>query len=293
MSIDQGAIPQGLIEQSRAKEVDPGYLQMLGKQAAALYSEGTPLTDAVVKVASSKQLGPEHIRRVCEFANQAAYKNEWEKGGSIRNIEFENGPADPPSVLRELYDGSHDLTNKTVSDYDSPPPKLASEHVEDQIFGKYASANYQHPQDIPSGIEDLADMHTKLMGAVDHFKNDINGLTMQKEAAACELTQSVSNTILSGTSMSKIASAWSSTVKSEKADFQEAIDRSLERCKERGIPVTMEKVASGYLPNREHPVIQHFAEFTKVSHQLNRYRAADKILQEKLASVRQALKKLH
>lgn len=293
MSIDQGAIPQGLIEQSRAKEVDPGYLQMLGKQAAALYSEGTPLTDAVVKVASSEQLGPEHIRRVCEFANQAAYKNEWEKGGSIRNIEFENGPADPPSVLRELYDGSHDLTNKTVSDYDSPPAKLACEHVEDQIFGKYASANYQHPQDIPSGMEDLADMHSKLMGAAEHFKNDINSLSMQKEAAAHLLVDSVSDTILSGHSMAKIASAWSSSVMADAPEYKEAIGRSLQRCKQRNIPLDNEKLASGYLPNREHPVIQHFTEFAKVGRQLRLYNGANKILQEKLASVRQALKSLH
>ena len=92
---DQGALPQGLIEQSRARDVDPGRLQFLGKQAASLHSQNkTKLSAAVVNVVGKEDLAPEHIKRVCEFANQSAYQNEWEKGGSVRNIEFEGGPAE-------------------------------------------------------------------------------------------------------------------------------------------------------------------------------------------------------
>ena len=136
---DQGAIPQGLVEQARAKSVDPEKLQFLGKQAAALYTEnGTKLSSAVVQTIGDEDLGPEHAKRVCEFANQAAYQHEWEKGGSVRNIEFEGGPADPAVVLRELHDGAPSSTS-TISDYDRPPEmrKVASAPVEEEIFSGF------------------------------------------------------------------------------------------------------------------------------------------------------------
>ena len=107
---DQGAIPQGLLAQSRAKAVDPSRLQFFGKQAAALYSENqTKLSEAVVRVLGDEKLGPEHTKRVCEFANQAAYQNEWETSGSVKNIEFEgvehfgpNGLLDVEKVFQEV-----------------------------------------------------------------------------------------------------------------------------------------------------------------------------------------------
>jgi hypothetical protein len=286
---DQGAIPQGLLEQARARPVDPGKLQLLGKQAAALYSDArTPLTQAVLSVIGSEDLGPEHARRVCEFANQEAFQREWEKGGSVRNVEFEGGPADPAVVLRELNDGARPETIR-VSDYDSPPTKLAraDRRVEEEIFGKYASI--MRPP-APRGVTDLHHLRTTINGAQEHLISKLSSVQVAHETLARELGDEVCKAVMEGSSLSKIACAWSH-FSGDKLGFKEALDVSTARMRERRVPgwnAEPEKLASedvGRIPNPEHPLISRFIEFTKVAAQLRILKGAAESLQKQLAPV--------
>jgi hypothetical protein len=291
---NQDAIPQGLIEQSRARPIDPGKLQLLGKQAAALYTgSGTSLNDAVLSVIGKEDLGPEHARRVCEFANQEAFQREWEKGGSVRNIEFSGGPADPAVVIRELNDGARPDAIR-VSDYDESPAKLAraDRRIEDEIFGKFAQ-HMTHHSEVPSGMGDLHRLKQTINGAQDHIHSKISSLGIMKEAMARELGDEVCKAVLSGDTLDKIASAWSHFC--DKKDlFKEAMDVSISRMNERKVPGSkMEKRAGveefGKVPNPNHPLISKFIGFTKVAQQLRLLEYAVGVLKEQIPDVEDAL----
>lgn len=294
---DQGAIPQGLIEQARARPMDPGKLQLLGKQAAALHSDGgTPLTEAVLSVIGHEDVGPEHARRICEFANQEAFQREWEKGGSVRNVEFEGGPADPAVVLRELNDGARPEAIR-VSDYDEPPTKLAraDRRVEEEIFGKYAGV--MAPMMVPRGLPDLHRMRQTISGAQEHFMSKISGVEVTKMTLARELGDEVCKAVMEGDSLYKIANAWS-RFGADKRDFQEALDVSITRMRERRVPgwdVEAEKLAGeqetvGKIPNPAHPLISRFIEFTKVAAQYRVLKSAHGVLGEQLGPVNAAIR---
>lgn len=293
---DQGAVPQGLIEQARAQDVDPGHLQMLGKQAAALHDKnGTSLSDAVVRTIGEEELGPEHTRRVCEFANQAAFQNEWEKGGSVRNIEFSGGPADPAVVLRDLHDGARQPAERVISDYDCPPPvKLAADRrVEEEIFAGFTDSA-PRPDEVPPGVEDMARIRDTIVGAQDHIFSKIAGLEVTKEALAIEMAELASNEVLDGAPLYKVAAAWSHFA-DDRPSFQEALDVTAARMNERGLgsELSLEKLAgveTGHIPNPKHPVISRFIEFTKVAKQIRTLRGAVNVLEEQLAPVNEFLK---
>ena len=293
---DQGAVPQGLIEQARAKSVDPGHLQMLGKQAAAIYSgEGVSLSDSVLRSIGDEDLGPEHTRRVCEFANQAAFQAEWEKGGSVRNVEFAGGPADPAYVLRELNDGARLPAEHVVSDYSTPPAvKLAADRrVEEEIFAGHTDSS-PHPSEVPSGMPDMVRLRETISGAQDHIFSKVAGLEVTKEALAKELGDLVSDEVLRGTPLYKVAAAWVHFT-DDKQSFREALGACASKMIDRGMgsSLTMEKfagVATGKIPNPEHPVISGFIEFAKVAQQIRVLRQAGEVLQEQLEPVNEAIK---
>jgi len=295
---DEGSIPQGILEQASAKSVDPAHLQFLGKQAAALYAENkTKLSEAVVNVIGREDLGPEHTRRVCEFANQAAFQNEWEKGGSVRNIEFEGGVADPSEVLKEMHDGARDDAVRVSSDYDAPPParERADSSVENEIFGKYAQASV-HPSEVPSGMPDLYALRTSINGAQDHIHSKISGLEVTKEAVERDLGDEVCNAVLNGSSLYKIGSAWTNYTDRPEV-FEDAMSVSISRMAERGVTKNtqeVEKLASpsavGTLPNPKHPVISRFVEFVKIATELHKLKGAQDVLSEKTVEVNEAIK---
>lgn len=291
---DQEAIPQGLIEQARAKDVEPWKLQMLGKQAAAFHAnDGSSLTDSVVRAIGDENLGPEHARRVCEFANQAAFQNEWEKGGSVRNIEFRGGPADPSIVLREMNDGARQPAERVISDYDTPPPiKLAADNrVEEEIFKGFTNSD-PHPSEIPSGMEDVAKLRDTITGAQDHILSKIATLNMSKVTLLGEMADAVTNEILGGSSLYKVASAWNHFSKDEDI-IKEALAVSVDRMRERGISFDLCKTAGekvSKIPNPEHPVVHKFIEFDKIARELRNLCGAAAVLEDQEQPVNDVLK---
>lgn len=109
-------------------------LEQMGKQASIMFvDQGVPLTDAVVKVAQSKEgLSPQHVLRITEFANRDTFLDAHEKAAGDKNVEFEI--ADPKTVLSQLNMSVAPSTVKVASsDYASPPPSLDFEDVEADI----------------------------------------------------------------------------------------------------------------------------------------------------------------
>jgi hypothetical protein len=285
---EQGSIPQGLIEQARATPMDPGELQIFGKKAAAMYSEdGKPLSDAVVASIGDTQISPEQTRRVCEFANQEAFKNEWEKGGSVRNVEFEGGPADPAAVLRELNDGARINQTRTISDYDSAPEKtvISSDRTFQKIFGKYA---HPTPPRTDGGFTKMAALRSDIGGAQDILHDRLSNLELEKQAAVQELGNAVAQNILDGGSLNKIAQAWDHFFNGTETDS--VIEEVKPVLKGRGIPIPeREKVAARRIPNMGHPIISGFVKLAKLSKQLNISSKACGIIDDEMSKMNKAI----
>jgi hypothetical protein len=290
MDRELGAVPQGIIEQARARPVDPGKLQLLGKQAAAMYSsQRTPLSDAVLQVIENEDLGPEHARRVCEFANQAAFQSEWEKGGSARNIEFSGGPADPSVVLKGMNDGSQSEAPVQVNDYSAPPPAPHARNVEDEIFGKTAAAAPV------SGVSDLQAMRTTAIGAREHVMSKVSSLTTRLEVLREDLGHEAKKLVLQGEPMSKIAAAWSFF--GTEGNLLNAIKCASARLvndhvlTSRQFDVSLHKTAAaGSRPNPEHGVVATYIEFCKTANELQQLQGALNVFEDRIADINSALK---
>ena len=115
-----------LFQQAHARSMSGEELEMLGKQAADLYSTAKrPLTEAVIEVVKHAGLAPEQVKRVVEFANTEAYLQEFKKEGSTHKVvEFEGGPANFSDVLKDLNDGGGGTVfDRGASDYGQPPPE--------------------------------------------------------------------------------------------------------------------------------------------------------------------------
>ena len=116
---------QEFLQQLSAKRVDGSTLEIMGKEAASAWCSGEEptLNDAVISRVKHAGLSPEQVRRVIEFANVDAYRQEFQKESSTHKIvDFgPAGPASPSVVFQDLNDGGggtvFDLGDR---DYNSP-----------------------------------------------------------------------------------------------------------------------------------------------------------------------------
>jgi len=281
-------IPESLLEQ-RGVEVDPGELQILGKKAANLYKEGlSKLSEAVVQAIGTKAMGPEHVKRVCEFANQEAFQNEWDKGGSVRNIEFDGGPASPSDVLRNLNDGSKPKEH-VISDYDEEPVKtssVASHKIDRMLFGKFA-----HPMmRTPAVSNPLPEVRSKIASAKSNLLHDVSALETEKMMAAEKLASVSTNAILDGETPSRIKASWE-RVGVDKFAYKEASKILDDKMASRGIQVRESEKTSSRVPNPANPVVSSYIHFAKVAHLLRVKREAMKIMDNYEKSVMDSMRK--
>lgn len=126
---------QSLLTESSTPQIDREHLELMGKRAAKAYiDEGVPLNDTIVKLANEfPTISNEHLKRACEFANQATFKAMFEKqaGADHRCVEFP--PADHSQVVKSLSNESV-VTIKTASSSDY----LKDPHSESEPFDKLA-----------------------------------------------------------------------------------------------------------------------------------------------------------
>jgi len=122
-------------DNSSVASIDPDKLKLMAKQAAARYlAEGIALTDSVAKLATDENgIQNEHIRRICEFANQEVNARLFEREVSEQKLAGQQASgvvypqfvlADPDEVIKRLNDGTKVASVQQLSDYDLPPSAL-------------------------------------------------------------------------------------------------------------------------------------------------------------------------
>lgn len=302
MSDQPGAIPLGLEQQKAARPIDPEQLDAMGKRAAAHFSEcGGTLNDAVISVVKEAMLSPEQTKRVCEFANTAAYLSEFEKAGEVRNITFDGGPANPSVILKELNDGSVPAVHQ-VKEAAYEPPKGhyktagASDTLLAEAFGASGmekAASVDHFARADAG-EEIADMRTRLDAVRDDLMSKYASSGVFLNDVRADLYEAVKQEAMEGTPLGEVASAWADY--GDANQVKEAMYYVRDRLREdevmnsAQIDVSLCKTASaGSVPNPEHPVIERFLVLNKVAQEHSKLRTAVGIIEEQLDEVNSKL----
>ena len=302
MSDQPGAIPLGLAQQEAARSVDPEQLESFGKKAAAYYLEHKGmLNDAVVETVKEARLSPEQVKRVCEFANTAAYLGEFEKAGEQRNVTFEGGPANPSVVLKDLNDGSSPTPAQIkLGSSAEAPPDYRHKQVDELLYGafggnggmeKTAKAHSLHA----NPVEDLADLRINLQAMETDFISKTSSGDVVLEDMKGDLCKTAAQEVVNGTSLNDLIYAWSRFA--EPSKVKEAAAMVLSHLRERNfmdkpdLEGSLDKRAStGVIPNPDHPVIEQFCAFAAVSHEQAKLAHALEITREQLAEVNSSLK---
>jgi len=279
------------------REVAPDRLRLLGKQASAMHSErGVPLTDAVVQVLGSEQnLGPEHVRRVVEFANTYAFDSEFGKqAGDHRVVNFDTGPADPSDVMSELRSGATPAVSARPSPMTEPTGYVpGAEGALAEAFGmnvKTASVSGDYPYENPHG--ELFALKDTLAAARDQLTSELSALEIQYDAAADALYKEARQVITDGNSPADVSSVVASAAP-HPVFVKLALKLVSKRMEQDHVPaVPMRKTASFRLANPEHPLYQATQEFSKVAGaRFHRVAAVEK-LNEQLDQVMREVKKV-
>jgi hypothetical protein len=309
MSDLQGAVPLAFLQQKNARPVNPEELEMMGKRAAALYqNSGTDLTEAVIEIVKEARLAPEQVKRVCEFANTTAYLNEFEKGGEVRNVTFEGGPADPGRALRDLNDGSNPmLSYEENSDYSTPTgsyktagrdmSKLASAFgVAESDLEKTAEATREHYSLHANPIEDVYDLKVALEAVREDALSKLASSGVIYRDVADDFCGAATQEVLNGTSLGDVARACASftrdgdLAKLAMVELGKHLELYMSR-EERGR--SLAKVASaGVIPDPKHPVVERFVAFTKVADGHRRLQMSVDVVNEELQKVNQKLRSM-
>ena len=307
MSDISGAIPLGLAQQRAAKNIDPEQLESMGKRAAALYVEAhCPLSHAVVEIVKEAQLAPEQVKRVCEFANTAAYLTEFEKGGELRNVTFDGGPADPSYVLKELNDGSSPAVHQIKTASYLPPQTnykttMASDAVLAEAFG--VTRDFSKTASIDSDCranqgEELADLRIRL----EDMKGDLHSKYASSGVLLADIQQdlgdAVRQEIATGSSLGDVVTAWSS-YSPDTSLLKQAMVFAADKLVTSGVMnkdeqrKSLVKTASmNRIPNPEHPVVDRFIAFTKVATEHRKLEHAVELVEDQLAQVNKQLRNL-
>lgn len=292
---------ESLLTSSRSPQVDPETLEMLGRKASEMFHNGTPLNDAIVKLASEHpNLGNEHIRRIAEFANNITFQAMFQKSAN-KNVQFP--VADPGVILRDLKDGgspAHDgKTLRDGADYATAPSKsLEGDDELAEMFGgspgegqeKTASEplNRDHTS-FTNPIDDVWNVHVRLQGTRSELLAAHESMDLMLKTAKEEFYQAVKTEVLNAQgaglggvmgALEKIADA--DLVAAALTPVVERMARDNIQTQEQ-LHQSLEKRA-GVMVNPQHPLIKTWCGLIKT--------ANDKVAaQEALKDVDLALKR--
>jgi len=275
----------GLFQQSHARPKTGEELEVLGKTASSKWLDGRAktLNDAVVETVKHAGLAPEHVKRVCEFANTDAFLKEFKKESGVGHhvVDFQGGPADPSEVLKDLNDGGGgSVYDPGTSDYHMPPSeKRASASLrEEAVLAQTFGFDYGIPLEDP--LSDVTDLRDKLAGAYEHLSSQLSGLEIMYEDTAEILYQTVKQAALHGSSLGEIAQVLevgAPDAKFLKIAFEQMTPRLLKEGVYRDINAaltSMDKTASRVVVNQRHPLVTAISEFAQCLDKLAHTRLA-------------------
>lgn len=263
------------LQQQAARPMAGSELETMGKQAAESWSAGlhSSIHDAVVTTVKCAQLSPEQVKRVVEFANQAAFLAAHKaEGKNHKYVDFgEAGPANPGEVLQELNSGG----GGTVFDSGSNPyqiePTSAVSSITDRemldgLFPKTASAGYEESEP----LQDSMDLYQKLAGLADRSGSSINSLERVCDETHEALFEQVKQATLSGYSLADVVSIWEQVDPSGEY-VKVAFAAMLEPLLESGVFLLPDQVTESLLkqaqvgtPDPSTPIVTYFKEYCEV-----------------------------
>lgn len=291
----------GILQNMNARPVSGEHLEVLGKRAAALFSDGREknLSDAVVSVVKTAGLSPEQVKRVVEFANTSAYLSDFNKEGSPhRVVDFgPGGLADPAVVLQDLNDGGGGSRFDSGSfDYHSPPEqsKTASAFEDVAFQQMFATSGAEYPEVNPLG--EAIDLRDKLASAYETTTSMLSSLEVMYDDLRGRLFDNVKQASLHGHSLAEIVKIWEGVAPSHehvKVAFQAVMDPLVDNGVFRNheeVADSLSKHASARIPDLTHPLVVDFQDFCEVSTKLAHAREAQQELGEGVARLTSFLK---
>lgn len=256
------------------KSTDPGTLEGLGKQAAALHeSAGIGMTDAVVQTIGRAKLSTEQVRRVVEFANIEMFNRKYAAmAGTFRTVHVDDGPADPATVLQDLNNNARPQEVTVDALEYSMPPNLSK-------TASVAGLVEARPRGAVMG--EIYDLRSKVSAAHDELIQSVEASKERVAELFVELVEAVKSASAGGAAPEEIYRAWVK-VNPEAAKIAYARASTYMR------PAN-EKVAGRYL-NPSTDVVDLFAKLVKESQSCQRHTMALKTVEAELVKINQWLK---
>lgn len=301
---------QTLLQQSSARPISGEELEVYGKHAAILYTQGasSTLDEAIVETVKSAGLAPEQVRRVCEFANTHAFVTEHSKeGAASKYVHFEGGPASFSRVLQDLNDGGGGTVfDRGTLDYSHTPSgktasfggfsKTASAATEsdcilEEAFGINAEVKAP-PLPYANPLYEVHVLRDKLAGHRDQHTASISDHEHDLLAVIEELYRHVKQAAVEGVPLGHIVQAWYQVLQPApefvKAAFavlsprlQEEVFHSWDL-----LGASIEKTAScGLIANADHPIVVAFDAYCDVATKLASLRSLQQEAQENVAKL--------
>jgi len=247
------------------RSVDPDRLRALAKTASDRHlGSGLPMTEAVVQTVKDEPgLGPEHVKRIVEFANNETFHRRFQKeAGDHRVINFPL--ANPGDVLKELNMGAaHQPT--AVSDHVMAPDYVPGQ---DSAGDPFETSKTASAEDEPSQFGELWRMHQRLDDLHSHLSSEFSGAAIYYDEAAGQMQKVARAAVLDGASPADIVNAVS--FYSDDDDMTKlALGFIADGIGDVPPGAGLRKSASA-VPHPDHPLVTSYKAFAKVA--MDRFR---------------------
>lgn len=269
----------------RHAAISPETLERLGKEAATLLiREGVPLNDGIAKLAAAyADISQEQVKRICEFANTAAYLSTHEKfktaGASSSYPQFDL--ADPARVIQDMSDGARPTGISPVDvDYSSLPKRkekfssAATESGLRQLFGDLSPGPAQTRESV---FHEVLAAKDSLTGLRDHLRHHGEQFDFAVKEASAEYYDMVKRHLLDGGGFVDImASARSTGAGDEKIAqvMSPVVERLMtekvaSRATLKASVMNLEKIAHRVV-NPEHPFVKTFTAIVALNDEIEK-----------------------
>lgn len=301
-----------LTSDSPKPKVAPETLEVMGKQAASQFlSSGVALNEAIVKLAAGQHLGVDQVKRVCEFANNAAYLGLHDKnktaGAESSYPQFEL--ADAGRVVQDLAVAAKPTLrpaeiNPSAADYGRQPvkAKLASATTDNLLADLFNVKEAEARADLDftrsSAINDIVDTKQDLTSLKDTLTSAAAELNALHEEATEDYYKVAKAHLLEGHGFEDVlaAAGWSPETKSKVSSIlQPVVARLIKEKVAAPADLTfglhsLAKVAHRVI-DETHPLVAHYREIASIDTEISKIAASLADVDVELDRVNAFLKK--
>jgi len=306
-----------LIETS-PPSIDRETLEFLGKRASAAYIQGggkETLTTAVSRLIkeADKDLTAEHVRRVCESANNQTHASLFQnRKQASQSIEYPLANSD--SVISTLGSTEPASDSPAMNHYFNVEPgkeiKVARADAElARAFGVEDTSGVQVRERIwktasfedavaevnqhANPIDDLNDLRMQLEDIAAHARSKVAGLRTGFDVSADALYKQLKQACLSGYALGEVVDALSYSHNPD--DVKDVISAFSDRLVKEGAVSTADiipglaKTAAHRIPDTDHPLVVEFRTFIKMASALQDMEAFRDVATENATKVRKEM----